>query len=81
MRIDLVRGGKRPWYLDAARLLLRAHFGDVPGPMLALTYRHDLVHAQLRHYLTRGMHASGAWTKGESELFAAFVSELNRCKF
>lgn len=82
MRIDLEHGGRRPWYLDLALHLARLVIGVKPPPTLVMTYRPDFFPRELRGYILRGVsHSRGAWTKGEAELFAAFVSDLNTCHF
>lgn len=81
MRIDLLRGGKRPFPIRVGLLLFKLRAGVIPGPPLAITYRPDLLTTDLRDYTLRGMHGSGGWSKGDAELFAAFVSKLNTCHF
>lgn len=81
MRIDLEHGGRRPWYLKLALFVAGLVVGTKPPPPLAVSYRVDLFPAQLRAYILRGVSYSGPWSKGESELFAAFVSDLNTCHF
>jgi hypothetical protein len=46
-----------------------------------MTYRPDLLNKDLAGRIQRAMHGSGGWSKGEAELFAAFVSKLNSCNF
>ncbi|HSO00406.1 MAG TPA: hypothetical protein VLS89_19070 [Candidatus Nanopelagicales bacterium] len=81
MRIDLMSGGRRPWPLLIALRLLTRYIGIAPGPMVTISYRPDLVDTSLASYLLRGVSDAGPWTKGETELFAAFVSDLNQCHF
>ncbi|MEM7330785.1 MAG: hypothetical protein AAF490_01745 [Chloroflexota bacterium] len=81
MRIDLLKGGKRPFPFRIAIRFMKLQAGVYSGPPLALTYRPDLLTKDLRDYMLRGMHGSGGWSKGEAELFAAFVSRLNSCNF
>lgn len=81
MRIDLEHGRRRPWPLRLALWVVRRKTGMVPGPTLALTYRLDLFSRRLRGYILRGMRGDSAWSKGEAELLAAFVSKLNTCHF
>ena len=51
-------------------------------PVQAMTFRPDLLNKDLRDYVLRGANpGKSAWGKGESELFAAFVSDLNTCHF
>ncbi len=81
MRIDLFRGGKRPFPVRLQLELFKLRAGIYPDPMVALTYRTDLLNKDMRDYILRAMHGSGGWSKGEAELFAAFVSSLNSCSF
>ncbi len=81
MRIDLEHGGRRPWIAKIGLAVANRVLGFKPPPVLAVTYRPDLLHPALRRYITRGVSAHSSWTKGQSELFAAFVSDLNRCHF
>jgi hypothetical protein len=81
MRIDLMSGGRRPWPLKLALKALARYVGMAPGPLVTLSYRPDLFSRALQSYILRGVGVSSAWTRGESELFASFVSKLNRCSF
>ncbi|MFT7668192.1 MAG: hypothetical protein ACI8X5_000881 [Planctomycetota bacterium] len=81
MRIDLIHGGRRPWFMKLGLKIAKLAIGCYPGPPLAISYRPDLYHADFIGYMLRGMRGSGGWKKGDSELFAAFVSNLNSCKF
>lgn len=81
MRIDLEHGQRRPWTLRVVLWVVRRLVGIVPGPMLVMSYRPELMSRALRRYVLRAMRASRAWSKGEAELMASFVSDLNRCHF
>lgn len=82
MRIDLEHSQRRPWFLRIAMGVVRRLAGGiVPGPMLLMSHRPDFMSPALRGYVLRAMRASPAWTKGQAELMAAFVSNLNRCHF
>jgi len=81
MRIDLERSKHRPWTTKLMLAVMTRMMGVKPGPPLALTYRPDLFDSTMRGYILRGVAYSGPWTKGESELFATFVSNLNTCHY
>ena len=81
MRLDLVHSPKRPWYMQLGLRLARWRLGVYPGPPLAMSYRPDLFHRAFVGYTMRGASGYGGWTKGEAELFASFVSNLNECHF
>ena len=55
--------------------------GMVPGPPLTMAFRGYLVAAPFRHYMSRSMTGDGPWTRGEREIFGAYVSKLNTCHF
>ena len=81
MRIDLMSGGRRPWPLRLMLKLMERYVGVAPGPLVSMSYRPDLLEPSQLSYILRGVGASSAWTRGESELFASFVSDLNQCHF
>lgn len=81
MRVELLEGGRRPWPVRAGLELARAALGVYPGPPLALSYRPDLFHSELFAYILHSMRGAQGWDKGHGELFAAFVSRLNSCRF
>lgn len=61
--------------------LFRAILGQVPGPVLALSYRRNFCGKHLARCYQQGLRRAREWSVGEVELFAAFVSKLNRCGF
>lgn len=81
MRIDMESGGRRRTLTRFTQAAARFYIGMVPGPQLTIEWRPDLFHSSMHPYTIRGMYAGGHWDKGESELFASFVSNLNSCKF
>lgn len=81
MRIDLQRGGRRPWIASMLIRLVSAVLGSPPGPQLFLSYRPDLQTIPFVLYLARGAAAGGPWSQGEMELFGTFTSDLNACHF
>lgn len=81
MRIDMLHSAKRPWYLRLLLAVAKLRVGTYPGPPLTISYNPELFDKQLVGYIMRGMRGSSGWTKGEAEMFAAFVSHLNACKF
>ena len=81
MRIDLMSGGSRPWWLRLALKVVRLRLGMVPGPVQVASYRPELMARSLRRYILRAMAGRGAWSKSEAELIAAFVSDRNACHF
>jgi hypothetical protein len=81
VRVNLFRGGRRPWYFSVALRLMKARIGLYPGPPLAITYRPDLFARSLVGYVVRGASGLDGWDKGHAELFNTFVSQLNACRF
>jgi len=55
MRIDLFRGGRRPWYMSLGLQLVRWYTGAFPGPPVTISYRPDFFHRSLIAYILRGM--------------------------
>jgi hypothetical protein len=64
--------------LGMIRVLSRA---PVPGVVRTLLYRGDFFGGPMRKLTQEAMRGASAWTVGERELFAAFVSRLNQCVF
>jgi len=81
MRLDFESGGRRPWPMKLMLGVIRRYIGTLPGPQLVLSWRPDLLHSRMPRYIMRGVHDSGPWSKGEAEMFAAFISDLNSCHF
>lgn len=52
-----------------------------PGPVLVMSYRRELFGKHIAPCFQEAMRDMKAWTIGEVELFAAFVSSLNQCMF
>ena len=59
----------------------RKYIGLVPGPMFFLSYDAAQMPRSMLHFMLRSQARRGLFTKGERELFAAFVSSLNVCHF
>ncbi len=81
MRLKAVERGDRL----ADRLLfavMRVVSGfRAPDVVRTLRYRKDFFGAPHRAHTQAVMRGPSAWTVGERELFAAFVSRLNQCLF
>ncbi len=61
--------------------LARAFGRQMPGPILALSYRRNSCGRHLARCVQEALRGAREWSVGEIELFAAFVSSLNRCRF
>ena len=81
MRVDLSRSKNRPWYMRLGLAIAKRRLGIYPAPPLTLSYRPAFFHRSFAGYILRANHGSGGWTKGEAEMFAAFVSDLNSCRY
>ena len=82
MRLEILANGFRPLQkvlLQGVRA--RTPDGGIPGPMAVLTYKRELFGKYMAPAYQEGMIEATQWTRGEMELFAAFVSRLNRCKY
>jgi hypothetical protein len=81
MRLPKVHAGHPPktkLLLGLIRVMSRA---PVPGVVRTLFYRTDFFGARMRPLTHDAMRGPSAWSVGEREIFAAFVSRLNQCEF
>ena len=81
MRLGILASGHRP--LQKTLLALTAVVTDeqAPGPMRVLSYRRELFGEAFAACVQEALRGGHAWSLGEVELFAAFVSRLNECKY
>lgn len=64
------------------RFALARVFGRrIPGPILALSYQRNACGRHLAGCVQEGLRGAREWPVGEIEIFAAFVSSLNHCRF
>ncbi len=66
------------------RLIMRivvAKSGFEPGPVTVCSYRKRFVGEKFMRALQAAMIEAKHWQRQETELFAAFVSNLNSCAF
>ena len=64
------------------RFFLARVFGrQIPGPILALSYRRNECGRRLARCVQESLRGAREWQGGEIEIFAAFVSSLNHCRF
>jgi hypothetical protein len=61
--------------------LIKFSMGHIPGPISILTYHKRWFGNHYARCIQKGMRKSKVWSKGELELFAAFVSKLNECVY
>jgi hypothetical protein len=81
MRPRALNDGHRPLQKVILGLFGAVTGGQAPGPMRVLSYHRDLCGKYLAACFQEGMRGSHEWTKAELELFAAFVSRLNECRY
>jgi hypothetical protein len=80
VRLDILEHGHRP--LQRLQLaILRRMSGRALGPLLMLSYRRKYFGKRFAGCLQEGLRGAREWSTGEVEMFAAFVSSLNRCRF
>jgi len=80
MRLNVLDHGHR-WSQKLIMEIVRRLNGHVSDPMKVFSYRRNWFGALFCDCLEEGMRETREWTKGEAELFAAFVSKLNRCEY
>ena len=80
MRLGILENGHRLTQKIVFKFM-KFKMGHVPGPMLTLTYRRNWFGAKFFDCLEDGLRRTSEWTTAEAELFAAFVSNLNRCGY
>ncbi len=80
MRLEILDNGHTP---DQKVVLetIRANRGIAPGPILVMSYRRDLFGKYIAECFQEAMRETTEWSIGDVELFAAFVSSLNACKY
>jgi hypothetical protein len=81
MRLAVVDSGHGP---DEAAFLeaIRERSGREPtGVVKTLMYRPDLFGRPFSDAIQQALRGASDWTPGERELFAAFTSVLNSCRF
>jgi hypothetical protein len=80
MRLQRVhRGHTLPDKIKLAAMRLMA--GHAPGVVRTLLYRKDFFGERFSELTQQVMRGRSAWSVGEREMFAAFVSRRNQCVF
>jgi len=60
---------------------MRLMAGHAPGVVRTLLYRKDFFGERFSELTQQVMRGPSAWSVGEREMFAAFVSRRNQCLF
>ncbi len=81
MRLKILENGHRPLQKIALALIRAGSGGHVPGPIAVMSYRRELFGKYIAGCYQEAMRGATEWSVGEVELFAAFVSRLNECKY
>ena len=80
MRIEALESGHSRVQKAQFRLA-KAITGTVPPPILVMSYRRNHFGRWMAPCFQEAMRQTKEWSKFETELFAAFVSKLNRCRY
>ncbi len=81
MRLQILENGHRPLQKIALQFMQAVLRGPVPGPILVLSYRRELFGKYMAPCFHEALRGATEWRVGEVELFAAFVSRLNECRY
>ena len=80
MRLQKVHSGHR--FPDKALLgFMRLIMGHAPGVVRTLRYRKEYFGRPFSELTQQVMRGPSPWPVGQREIFAAFVSQLNKCVF
>ena len=80
MRLEILRRGHTVLQRIQLRIM-RALCGRALEPLQMLSYRRDFFGKHFARCLQEGLRNAREWSVGELETFAAFVSNLNRCRY
>ena len=80
MRLASLRQGRGPLQ-KLVFALLRRLVGQVPGPILAFSYRPRNFGAPITSCFQEALRGPSEWSVGERELMAAVVSGFNQCPY
>jgi hypothetical protein len=80
MRIKVIEQGMEGRSKIIAKVS-RLMFGFTVGPLYLSIYRRDYFGTAFGRLSQSTLRQSTFWSRGEVELFGAFVSRLNQCRF
>jgi hypothetical protein len=80
MRLQVLKHGHRPLQKIQLGLIGRL-VGKVPPPILWMSYRREHFGKWMAPCFQEAMRETIEWRPTETELFASFVSNLNRCVY
>ncbi len=81
MRLRCLEDGHEPQESQVLELIRTERGTEPPDVLKTLHYRPELFGRPFSDTLEVAMHGPSDWSVGERELFAAFVSSVNRCPF
>jgi hypothetical protein len=81
MRLQVLDNGFRPLQKVLLTIVSATSEGHIPGPIAVMSYHRDLFGKYLAPCFQEAMRKATEWSVAEVELFAAFVSRLNKCNF
>ncbi len=80
MRLEKLKTGHRPLQ-KLQFVIMKAIVGQVPGPIAVMSYRRRIFGKFFAQCLAHGMKKATEWTQGDTELFAALISDRNQCRY
>ncbi len=80
MRLEVLAHG-HTWLQKIQLWILHSFCGRALEPVLMMSYRRSFFGKHFARCLQEGMRNPREWSVGELETFAAFVSNLNRCRY
>ena len=81
MRLAILDSGHRLGTKVLFGLIRTLSRQPIPGPVKLMMYRPDFLGAHLKDLTHEAMRGPSAWSVGDRELMAAFVSQLNGCEY
>lgn len=82
MRLQILETGHRSWQKPVLKLIDKLMGSEgVPGPIAVVSYRRELFGKYFNTCIQDAMRKASHWRKDELELFAAFTSKLNTCRY
>jgi hypothetical protein len=81
MRLSCLETGHEPGQAAALAVIAAERGTEPPDVLKTLHYRPELFGRPFSAALDVAMRSPSDWSAGERELFAAFVSSLNQCRF
>lgn len=81
MRLAILDSGHRLGTKVLFGLIRTLSRQPIPGPVKLMMYRPDFLGAHLKELTHEAMRGPSAWSVGDRELMAAFVSQLNGCEY